>query len=131
MANNFEQHFPRLESEMSRWEKAVLDAFAVSLYPHKYNPRTNLITFPSSHGHVRRGIADITPELREAYPRVAFFARKNPSWAQGTELACIARMTWTMPLKCGSKARFKRSGEPQVALPQRQSAPSLAMRSMA
>ena len=34
-------HFPRFERQMTRWEKAVLDAFAVTLYPHEYNPKTN------------------------------------------------------------------------------------------
>ncbi len=130
MANNFEQHFPRFEREMSRWEKAVLDAFAASLYPHEYNPKTNLITFPDCHGHVRRGIADITPELREAYPRIAFFADKNPTWAQGSELACIARMTWSMPVRYGLKARLKRGGEPKLVVAQQQPTASLAMRSM-
>lgn len=126
MANNFDEHFPRFEREMSPWEKAVLDAFAASLYPHEYDPQTNLITFPASHGHVRRGVADITAELRETYPRIAFFARKNPSWAQGSELACIARMTWSMPFKYGLKARLKRGGEP--VQPQTARTPSLAMR---
>lgn len=128
MANNFEQHAPRFEREMSRWERAVLDAMAASLYPHEYDPRTNLITFPASHGQVRRGVADISPTLRESYPRIDFFAKMNPTWAEGSELACIARMTWSMPIRYGLKARLKQPATPKVEAAQAQ--PTLAMRSM-
>ncbi len=109
MANNFDDHVPRYEQPMGTWERAVLDAFASALYPREYDPETHLIRFEDSHGHLRPGVADITPELCRQHPRIAFFAAANPSWAEGTELACIARMTWSMPFKYALKARLRRS----------------------
>ncbi len=107
MANNFEDCHPRLEAEMTSWDKAVLDGFATTLYPDAYDGSTGLITFAESHGHVRSGIADITPELCDQIPRVNFFAARNPTWFEGSELACIARMTWSMPLKYALKAQLR------------------------
>jgi len=106
MANNFEEYYPRPEGPTPPAEQAVLDAFASALYPGEYDPATGLISFDSSHGQVRRGVADITSELLEN-PKIAHFQRKNPTWFRGTELACIARMTWSMPLYYTAKAYAK------------------------
>ena len=35
---------------------------------------------------------------------IAFFQRANPAWREGVELACLARMTFAMPLKYAWKA---------------------------
>jgi hypothetical protein len=109
MANNFPEHFPRFERAMSPRDKAVLDTFGRAMYPNEYDAATGLIAFDKSHGNLRHGVAAITRELREMNPRVAFFAEKNPTWADGTELACIAKMTWTMPLRYALKARVKKA----------------------
>jgi hypothetical protein len=126
MANNFEDHHPRLEAAMSRWDKAVLDAFGTTLYPHEYSPATGLITFPESHGHVRKGVADIDEALLDKYPRIAFFVEKNPTWFHGTELACIARMTWSMPFKYALKARARQKPELKALSTGERERPSLA-----
>jgi hypothetical protein len=109
MANNFADHHPRVEQPMSAWDKAVLDAFGAAMYPKEYDSATGLITFEESHGNVRHGVAAITPELRAKHPRIAFFEARNPAWATGTELACIARMTWSMPFLYAMKARIKKA----------------------
>jgi hypothetical protein len=109
MANNFPEHFPRYERAMSPRDKAILDAFGAAMYPREYDPETGLIAFDESHGNLRHGVAAITRELRIKNPRVAFFTKRNPTWADGTELACIAKMTWSMPLRYALKARLKKA----------------------
>jgi hypothetical protein len=109
MANNFPEHFPRFERPMSPRDKAILDAFGTTMYPREYDTKTGLIGFDESHGNLRHGVAAITKELAAQNPRVAFFAERNPRWAEGTELACIAKMTWTMPLRYAFKARTKKA----------------------
>lgn len=106
MANNFQEYYPRFEQETPAEAQAILDAFARALYPDEYDAKTGLISFERSHGHVRCGIADITPELLEN-PKIAYFQQKNPTWPAGTELACIARMTWSMPVFYAAKAYAK------------------------
>ena len=109
MANNFPEHFPRFERAMSPRDKAILDAFGTTMYPGDYDAATGLIAFDESHGNLRHGVAAITSELKAKNPRVAFFAEKNPTWSDGTELACIAKMTWSMPLRYALKARMKKA----------------------
>ncbi len=106
MANNFEDYYPHVDRQTPHEAQAILDGFAAKLYPGEYDPATGLIDFDECHGKVRRGVADITPELLHN-PKIAHFQRKNPTWFRGTELCCIARMTWTMPLFYTAKAYAK------------------------
>jgi hypothetical protein len=53
-------------------------------------------------------------------PRIRFFVERNPTWPRGTELACIARMTWRMQMYYAAKAMWKqwtRLGQQLGALP--------------
>ena len=41
-------------------------------------------------------VAPITDDLRQAEPAIDFFAQRNPGWADGHELPCVARADlWT------------------------------------
>jgi hypothetical protein len=106
MANNFAEHWPRYEAPTPPAQQEILDAFGHALFPEAYHPATGLIAFDHSLGQLKAGVAAITTELLE-HPRIAFFAARNPSWKRGTELACIARMTWSMPLYYAGKALWK------------------------
>jgi hypothetical protein len=106
MANNFAEHWPRHEVPTPADKQEVLDAFAGTLFPEAYAKETGLIAFTESLGQLKSGVAGITTELL-SHPRIAFFAERNPSWKRGTELACIARMTWTMPMYYAAKALWK------------------------
>jgi hypothetical protein len=106
MANNFAEHWPRYEAPTPPDKQEVLDAFAGALFPEAYQRDSGLIAFDSSLGQLKSGVAAITSELL-SHPRIAFFAERNPSWRRGTELACIARMTWSMPVYYAAKALWK------------------------
>jgi hypothetical protein len=117
MANNFGEYYPAVERATPPEAKAILDAFGSTLYPDDYCADTGVIAFEQSHGQLRRGIADVTPELL-SHPKIAFFQKMNPRWAQGSELACIARMTWGMPFYYLAKALAKGAFRPmRRALP--------------
>ena len=53
-------------------------------------------------GRLRAGVADAAEASH--LPRVAFFERSNPGWAQGDELLCLARMDLVMPVRYALKA---------------------------
>jgi hypothetical protein len=106
MANNFAEHYPRYETTTPPEAQEILDAFARALFPSAYNCGTGLIDFGRSLGQLKAGIAPIGAEMLEN-PRIKYFVERNPTWARGTELACIARMTWTMPMMYGFKALWK------------------------
>ncbi|MDB4968635.1 MAG: hypothetical protein JWN44_4324 [Myxococcales bacterium] len=108
MANNFAEHYPRYEAETPAAAQQVLDAFARTLFPMAYHRGSGLIELGHSLGQLKAGVAPISSEMLDNR-RIGFFVERNPTWRRGTELACIARMTWTMPLYYGVKALWRQS----------------------
>ncbi|MEW6129966.1 MAG: hypothetical protein AB1757_23225 [Acidobacteriota bacterium] len=104
MANNFSQYYPRFDVEMPADKKALMDAFYSLLYPNGYDAQTGLIYPENNGGQLKSGVANISPLLMEANPKIAFFQSKNPQWTHGVELACLARMTVWMPFQYALKA---------------------------
>lgn len=107
MANNFVTHYPRCEAPTPPGVQALLDRLGVELFGTDYHPAEGLIRHPESLGQLREGVAEPTAEELAAHPRIRFFVARNPGWREGTELACLAEMTFTMPLAYGLK-RFKK-----------------------
>lgn len=107
MANNFEEHYPRFESETPKSILKLMNDFYTKIYPEAYNPAQGLIRFEKCEGKLKEGVADITAELLRSNARVAFFSRTNPNWSQGDELTCVARMTLSMPLKYKLKSLLR------------------------
>ena len=59
-------------------------------YGDRYDVATGVVRL--EHPTPLRGGAADLPDHRLADPHVAFFARANPGWTHGDELACLARM---------------------------------------
>lgn len=118
LANNFREHYPRYERETPVRAQSLLDEFARALFPKDYNQETGLIVFAESLGQLKAGIADIPCEASMLNPRIQYFAERNPTWAQGTELMCIAEMRWSMPLYYGVKSWWKLVGRRRLSKPQ-------------
>lgn len=104
MANNFAEYYPRFDKAMPVETRAIMDAFYIALYAESYDPKTGLIDVPNDAGHLKSGVAGVSQVLIESNPKIAFFQRANPEWHRGVELACIARMTFLMPLKYALKS---------------------------
>ena len=107
MANNFREHYPRYERSTPPDRRHILESFARSIFSDSFEPAEGVIRPREDLGWLRHGIAPITDELRRD-PRISFFEATNPEWHRGVELACIARMTYLMPLAYGCKAVWRR-----------------------
>lgn len=106
MANNFALHYPRFEKETPTYFKKLMDDFYLSRFGNAYNKHNGQIRFQSVSCRLKNEVADITPEMLRI-PRVAFFQHRNPDWRNGTELACLAEMTYLMPLRYAIKKTYQ------------------------
>jgi hypothetical protein len=83
-------YYPNPHSPMPPFERQVLDQLATNRYGDEYDAKTGLIRITKGW-RLRAGVADIGErELRD--PRIAFFQRCNPEWAEGAELACLTEL---------------------------------------
>lgn len=102
MANNFKTHYPRFEQNTPSDMQHIIDTFSHTLYDGYYEADTGIITFSKQQTKtkdcLREDITPITDDLKASNDRIAFFAERNPGWAEGDELACIAKMTFSMPV---------------------------------
>ena len=98
MANNFSAHYPRFERGTPAPVQKIMDDFYSRKFGRAYSSARGLVQPLSESSRLRGGVAAVTDELILKHPRVAFFARRNPRWADGVELACTAEMRLTMPI---------------------------------
>jgi len=110
MANNFPEHWPRHEQPTPPHRQALLDAFATQVFATHYDAQAGLIRLPEQAGRLRDGVGAVTEALGSDHPRVRYFIERNPRWAQGEELVCIANMSWSMPARYALKALRDRLG---------------------
>ncbi len=114
MANNFANHYPRMESETPSFEKELMNTFYGERFAKKYIPEKGVIAMPEDSCRLKEAVAPITEELKREVPRVAFFESNNPKWASGHELACIAEMSALMPFKYSLKKMMKTKKAPSA-----------------
>ncbi len=101
MANNFKIHYPRFEKSTPRNIKKIIDGFSNTLYPHNYKNGTGIISFSPEEkkDFLKVGVAPISKEMIDNNPRIAYFSKVNPKWTEGDELACVAEMTFALPVQ--------------------------------
>lgn len=100
MANNFPRCYPHPAHPTPPREQARLMQVARLLYPDSYREDSGLIVHAGpadAHCALRMHVAPIDEALLRGNPKVAFFVEKNPDWQSGSELACLAEMTYFMP----------------------------------
>ena len=112
MANNFETHYPRFEHDTPKAMKRLLDDIGTHFFPSHYCAESGLIQFESSLGQLKEGIAEVGDLKTVTHPRIKFFDDVNPKWREGVELACIAEMTFSMPLRYGLKKAWEQRIRP-------------------
>ena len=88
----FREFYPCLERETPAFERSVIDALAFFKYGEAYDRRRGIIAPAESADFLKQGVADIS-EARLTSPHVRFFLEKNPGYARGEEIACIARLS--------------------------------------
>lgn len=90
----FNEFYPRVDVMTPRWATALIDAFGRQKYPQEYDRSAGVIRNGVCNYRLREGVADITPgRLRDS--NVRYFAERNPGWARGDELCCLAPLTRT------------------------------------
>jgi len=72
--------------------KSLLDELAKAKFGLCYDPVSELIHFEPPQARLAAGLDEI-PQNREHDPAVNYFLQRNPDFAQGVELACLAPIT--------------------------------------
>ncbi len=88
----FRAFFPRRDAPTPPAVQRVLDVLAARRFGPAYDPDAGLLRFPASLGQLRPGLAD-TPAGRREDPDVRFFLQRNPGYARGEELVCLAEIS--------------------------------------
>ena len=88
----FHDFYPRVDVATPPFERDLIATLGAAKYPRDFNPRTGVVEFTESHGHLRPRLAD-TPRHRREHPHVRFFLERNPGYADGHELVCVAEIS--------------------------------------
>ena len=88
----FREFYPRHDKATPPFEQKLIDAFGRLKYPDDYDPKTGLVEFQESEGHLKDWVADIPPR-RLKDPNVGYFLQQNPGWTRGNELVCVAEFS--------------------------------------
>jgi len=105
----FEHFYPNFAGPNPPFEQQILDALATRKVPDYYRRESGLIVFPHSQGQLKPHLAEI-PARRRRDPHVQYFLHRNPQYANGHELACLAEISPTnMKLFAG---RIMQSAQP-------------------
>ena len=87
----WETFYPTFRHETPAHEQAVMDAYALALYPDEYDAASGVIVYRHEKDRLRPGVAD-ADEHRLKNKDIAYFCERNPDWQQGNDLVCLARM---------------------------------------
>lgn len=98
MANNFKTYYPRVELATPPLYTRLMDSFYGHRFSKSYKSDTGTIEFDNTACCLKEKVAEISEELLKN-KKIQFFAKMNPNWHRGDELACIAEMTLLMPLQ--------------------------------
>ena len=92
LANNFERYYPHPEHRCPELFP-VVRTYCDSLFPGHYDPDREILDFGQQAQRLKEGVAAVTDELARRHDKIRFFAERNPSWQQGTELPCVGVVT--------------------------------------
>lgn len=85
-AHHFHPHWREQHPEL----QGLADALATRLFAD-YRPASGLVEFPTSHGHLKAGLAQ--PDGDElARDSVRFFLARNPGYTRGHEMVCLCAL---------------------------------------
>jgi len=96
----FNEYYPAADRVVPGKLREIMKIIAQTKFPGLYDEHTGIIRGSDTKERLKKGIADIDEkQLKNAHVR--FFAEKNPGWAKGDELVCIAPV---------SRSNFNKSG---------------------
>lgn len=87
----FPNHWPRHDAPFPDEEAALLDELCRRKFGEAWDASAGLLRHAGQTAvRLAEPLADVREKLRED-PDVRFFLEKNPRWAEGDELCCLAR----------------------------------------
>lgn len=87
----WKEFYPNYRMETPEYEQRIIDAYASYLYPDEYNPKTGVIEYKSIKDKLKNGVANVG-EREMKNKDIAFFCKANPNYADGNDIACIAKI---------------------------------------
>jgi len=106
IAKNFANYFPRWDRETPQDYLSIMDEFYGKRFGPQYDREHGLILPKKDSAHLKSQVACIAPAFL-ANPEISFFQKRNEKWAEGYELACIAKVTLAVPIGYALK-RFRK-----------------------
>lgn len=85
----FNRFYPSYAEPVPEREASIMAALGARLYPDDYNPVSGVVEYRRVKDRLRAGFADITPS-HERDKHVAYFLKRNPGYARGNDLVCLA-----------------------------------------
>lgn len=92
LANNFYNYYPNIDGDNPHL-RDVAFAAAETLFPGALDRETGLLSFGEDACKLAGFVTPIT-EKERAVPKIGFFEKRNPTWMDGTEMACVGSMDW-------------------------------------
>ena len=89
----FREFYPCHSSETPAWNRRFLDHLARSRYPEAYLPEKGILDFNGHSQYLKPPLSGIPSGKLETNPHIRFFARANPGYGRGDELACLAEFS--------------------------------------
>lgn len=86
--------YPAHDRETPPEQKALMDMLARRRFGDAFDGDRGVVSFPTSHGHLKTSWADI-PEKDRRRPDVIFFLERNPGYVHGDELVCLTEVSST------------------------------------
>lgn len=87
----FHHYHPQSEAEDATL-RHIRDVVASQMFGRDFRAESGRLEFASSKGHLRSALADV-PTARDRREHVAFFLERNPRYAEGHELVCLAEIS--------------------------------------
>jgi len=91
MPRYFYNFYPKYDSEITEFEKKVLDTLAFKKFGSAYEPKTGIVRIQFNY-YLKNGVGQITEDLLKD-SNIKYFKNKNPNYIKGEELACLVELT--------------------------------------
>jgi len=106
----FKNYFPRHDIVEAPGLNELLITLAKERFGSAFDEKAGVLRFPESLGQLTPEFAQI-PDARSDDPHVQYFLRKNPGFALGEELACLAEVSLENTHGLGQRWLEKAIGE--------------------
>ncbi|MCP4716265.1 MAG: hypothetical protein GY868_14195 [Deltaproteobacteria bacterium] len=87
----FKTFYPSCEYATPPQVRQLMHDLGRIRYPGRYRPESGLVKTARESNHLNAHLA-LIPEHRRKERHIAFFCQKNPNYAAGDELLCLARI---------------------------------------